>query len=245
MLLLALVTSCRAGGGDDVPEGPPRDLAAVPSSLAPSAPVPGGTPTSGSTAPSPGASRPSVPAAGSGSSGSSAPGRPTAGPPGATAAPPGPFTTIGRVEDPAGDTEGSGPGYADLRGVEIGDDGRNVRFTLVVAGPLPARVAQDETFGAGIDLFRSLTQVESDYQVFVDGSPDGWFAYLHGPDGYVRYPGTFALGGTRLEFTLPWTAVGNRRTGRFSAFADWARQATGANPFSEDHAPDIATVSYG
>lgn len=228
-------------GGDR----PPRSLAGSPHPLAPNDTAPAATaPTAGQpgSTPRPGSSE--SPRRGSTTT-SARPGSTPSSVAPTTAQPAIRYTRIGSVRDPAGDPEGAGPAYADLREVEVADGGGNARLTLVMAGPLPSRVTDNETFGAGVDFFRSLTQNESDYQVFVDGSPDGWFAYLHDGERYLRYPGSFALGGNRLVFTLPWSALGNRRNGRFSAFADWTRQAPGDNPFSEDHAPALATVAYG
>jgi hypothetical protein len=103
--------------------------------------------------------------------------------------------------------------------------------------------------GIGVDLYRTVTQGESDYQLFADGGPDGWFAYLQTPKGFVRYPGSFALSGARLVLTVPWSSLGGRRSGRFSAFVDWTqggRPGTlGGNASSQDLAPEVGTVAYG
>jgi hypothetical protein len=151
---------------------------------------------------------------------------------------------VASVSDPANDEEGAGPPWADLVGVSISDNGENARFTITMAGVLPGRVPDGQTFGAGVDLFRTLTQVESDYQLFIDGGSDGWFAYLSSGKKYVRYPGTLGIGAEQIVFTVPWSSIGNRTSGRYSAFVDWSRARTGDNEFSEDHAPALGTASY-
>ena len=119
-------------------------------------------------------------------------------------------------------------------------------MTVTVAGDLPLRAAAGETIGIGVDLYRSSSGRESDYQLFADGEPDGWFAYLETPRGFVRYPGAFALGGQRLVFTVPWRAVGSVTAGRFSAFADWSQRtsAVTGNDASNDSAPALGTSAY-
>ena len=241
-----LLTGCVVGDTDDPGGGKPRrDLAATPESLAP---LPS-SPTSASGAPSPGTSggatvRPS-PGATTAPGATIGPGStasPTGG--GATFQPGPPYRRVGSTSDGTNDTEGSGPAYSDLVSVTVEDDGTNARVTVVFRGDVPARLPADETMGVGVDFFRGVTQIESDYQLFADGQPDGWFAYLSTSKGYARYPGRFGLGGRRLEFTVPWSALGSPRSGYFSAYADWTRDTTPANQFSEDHAPNLGTASF-
>jgi hypothetical protein len=110
---------------------------------------------------------------------------------------------------------------------------------------VPSKLPRDETMGVGVDFYRTGTQTESDYQLFADGEPDGWFAYLQGPDGkFVRYPGTFGVGGRRLEFTVPWSALGSPASGSFTAFADWTRDTSPTNVSGQDHAPNLGKASF-
>ena len=155
-----------------------------------------------------------------------------------------PFREIAELTDGRGDVEGAGPPWADLTRIEIADNGADARFTITMAGALPDRVPAGQTFGVGVDLFRTLTQVESDYQLFLDGGSDGWFAYLSSGKSYVRYPGTLGIGEARIVFTVPWSSIGDRSSGRFSAFADWAKARAGDNEFSEDHAPGLGHAEY-
>jgi hypothetical protein len=148
-----------------------------------------------------------------------------------------------------GDDQGiDGPGYADLRQVRVEDDGTHARVTVTLGGALPRSPATRESLGIGVDLYASQRQTESDYQLFADGGPDGWFAYLQTPKGFVKYPGTFALSGATLVFTVPWSSIGNRTAGAFSAFADWTqggRPGTlGGNASSHDDAPTLGSTAY-
>ena len=121
--------------------------------------------------------------------------------------------------DPAAD-HGRGPTYADLRGLDLAERGEQLRITLTLDGVAPARLADREVQGIGIDFFTTGGK-ESDHQVFLDGGDHGWRGYLQGPDGFIRFPGTLALDGPVVTVTLPWESVGGRR-GTVSAYVDWS-----------------------
>lgn len=155
-----------------------------------------------------------------------------------------PYRPAGSASDARADAGATTPAYADLVAVTVEDDGTNARVTVRMAGTVPAAMPPNETAGVGVDFYRNAVQTESDYQLFADGEPDGWFAYLQTPKGFVRYPGRFAVGGDRLVFAVPWSALGSPASGRFSAFSDWTRSATPTNRSGEDHAPDLATAPF-
>ena len=113
-----------------------------------------------------------------------------------------------------------------------------LRVVVQLRGPAPARLAAAEQVGLGVDLLRDPNAQESDYQLFVDGGPDGWFAYLDTPTGFVRYPGSFTIDGAQLTFALPASSVQGPSLRAFSAFCDWTRKGTVVSDAAEDHAPD-------
>ena len=244
-----MLAGCTSGSTEEPDGGPRRDLAATPLSLPPlppsaSASVGSGSPSPGAVAPS-GSTRPTTSASGRPSApGSVRPSGAAGSPSGSPGAPAAPFRTVGSVSDRRGDAGTGTPAYADLTAVTIEDDGTQARVTVRFAGPLPTRLPAEETMGVGVDLFRTRTQIESDYQLFADGQPEGWFAYLHTPDGFVKYQGTFGIGGDRLVFTVPWSALGSPTAGTFKAFADWTRTATPVNLAGEDFAPELANEPY-
>jgi hypothetical protein len=247
VLLALALGACTTGSTDDPSSKPRRDLAARPQSLAPlpsGAASPSAVPSgavSGSRGPgSPGASSP---AAGTPVTTSGPPsGRPTGAP--ASNGPAAPFHGVGSTSDRTGDAGATTPRYADLASVTVEDDGTNARVTVRMNGPVPATVPAAETMGVGVDLYRTRLQNESDYQLFADGQPDGWYAYLHTPKGFVKYPGTFGIGGDRIVFTVPWSALGSPSNGAFGAFSDWTRAATPSNLSGEDVAPELAHAPY-
>ncbi|HVM20345.1 MAG TPA: hypothetical protein VM307_10325, partial [Egibacteraceae bacterium] len=155
----------------------------------------------------------------------------------ATPTPPAPaYRTAADVSDPEGD-RGRAPAYADLRRVLIESDGANARVSIVVAGRLPATLAEGEVQGIGVDFYRTNDR-ESDYQLFADGGSTGWEAYLHTPSGIGRFEGSFRMGGQMLVFEVPWSSLGGRKAADVSAFVDWSAQDRPFNRTGGDRAPD-------
>jgi hypothetical protein len=240
---LALSGCAAAGGVPSTSETPRRDLAARPSYAA-SAPAPTGAATA--TAP-PGATATSATSGTTASNGGTTNTTNTTN--GGTATSAGstaPYRDFVSLTDPSGDAGVGAPAYVDLRGVTLADTGTMLLATVTLDGFVPRVAEPADTIGIGVDLYPPGTGRESDYQLFADGEPDGWFAYLQTPRGFVHYPGTFAVTGNRLVFTVPLTSVGSPDTGRVSAFADWSRRSSSVtgNPSSNDYAPTLGTTSY-
>ena len=242
VLALLLLTGCALGsdGTSDVSDTPRRDLAGRPAAPAPAS----GQPSSAAPS-SPGASA-EASAAGPSAGLSPAPGTPagTSAPQAPGASPAAPYRQIAVLDDVSGDSGLGTPPYADLRRLTLADNGPSARVTVDLGGRLPAKAAVGEAIGIGVDLYRTAGQREGDYQLFADGGPDGWFAYLHSPKGFVRYPGTFALTANGLVFTVPWRSLGGTAQGRFSAFADWTRRGTTGNDAGNDRAPLLGNTAY-
>jgi hypothetical protein len=159
-----------------------------------------------------------------------------------------PYATRANVVDRTGDTEGTSvqksPAYGDLTRLHLEDDGIRARVTVEVAGNLPAQPGEGEHVAIGVDFLRD-SGTESDYQLYARGNDEGWLAWLDTPSGLADYPGTFELGGNRLVFTVPWSALGGRRPGSLSMFAEWeqSRIAVVADE-SKDFAPDRGAQSF-
>jgi hypothetical protein len=142
------------------------------------------------------------------------PGTPSSGAPDAS------WAGLADLEDPAAD-HGNGPGYADLTAVAFRERGDDLGVSVTMSAVVPGALADREVQGVGIDLFRSSSD-ESDYQVFLDGGRHGWRAFLQTPDGFVDFPGTFAVERRTLHVTVPWQAVGGRERAEVSVFVDWS-----------------------
>lgn len=155
-----------------------------------------------------------------------------------------PFRPVVGVDDRRGDAGLQARPYGDLTVLRLEDDGTRARVSVQMAGTLPSPPAEGEVIGIGVDVFRGDDE-ESEYQLFAIGNADGWRAGLQEGSDWVDYPGTFELGGNTIVFTVPWSSIGGRRRGSFSAFADWsqARVAVLADA-SEDRAPDRGTQSF-
>ena len=165
----------------------------------------------------------------------------TAGGP-TTTIPPVPFRPLASVADRTGDAGLEAPAYDDFTAVRVEENGSHVRFTVEFAAAVPTVLADGEVMGVGVDVYR--TGNESDFQVFADGGSDGWRAFLHAGEVYVRYEGTFELGGNRLVFTVPWSAIGGRRGGEIAAFADWSQEGALLNKTGQDKAPDRTRTAF-
>lgn len=154
-------------------------------------------------------------------------------------------TRLVDVADPSGDQGADGPAYADEVGllIESSSAGTSMTIRVTMAAAVPAQLASGEVMGVGIDLYRP-GQSESDYQVFADGESSGWTAYLQTPQGFVAYPGSFTLAGSTLTFTVPWSAVGDMRTGETSSFADWSRKTLLKTIAASDKAPDSSRAPF-
>lgn len=154
------------------------------------------------------------------------------------------YRTVATSSDPRGDHGAQGPAYADLVTLRVDRGTRTMRFVVDVAGDLPAALAAGEVEGIGVDLYRGLG-LESAYQVFVDGGSDGWRAFFQRGTEFVAYPGTFRLGGGRLELVVPLDAFTDGAPERASAFADWSRRTETGTRNSEDLLPELGSVAIG
>jgi hypothetical protein len=212
-LVAVLAPGCRRGGGEDAKtktdeRGLPRGLSAKPEPLDPS--LPG---ADGSSTTVPGGTGTTVRGGGTGTTATT---RSGGGP-----APAAPFRQLAAATDGTGDHGLGGKPYADLTAVRVEDDGTSARLSVEVAGAVPSPLPEGETMGVGIDLYRA--GAESDYQVFADGGSDGWRAYFQDHEVFKPFPGRFELGGNRLVFVVPWSALGGRTSGAVAAFADWTK----------------------
>lgn len=130
------------------------------------------------------------------------------------------WTDLVTLDDQTGD-HGNGPSYADLTAVTFGEADGMLAATVTVASTVPGALADREVAEVGIDLFRSSSE-ESDYQLFLDGGRRGWRAFLQTPNGFVDFPGTFAVRGRRLQVVVPWSSLGGREEAEASVFVDWS-----------------------
>lgn len=102
---------------------------------------------------------------------------------------------------------------------------------------LPPALEDGEVIGLGVDVFLEGGD-DSDYQLFADGGSDGWHAYFQTPRGFVAFPGSFAIGGRRIEFVVPWGSMGTPPRGEVRVFLDWSRARPVLNAAGSDYAPD-------
>lgn len=145
---------------------------------------------------------------------------------GRTQAPVG-FAAIGGLEDPAD----ASVGYADVISATLQSDGTDLQVILDMAGGVPDHApGEGEVVGIAVDLATD----KGSYQLFASGENDGWFGYFDTPKGMKPYPGSFQIAGSQIAFTVPWSAFGGPRRGKFSVYCEWSS----AEGYTEDLAPD-------
>lgn len=137
------------------------------------------------------------------------------------------YVAIGNLEDPSD----AARGYADVLAASMQEDGTNLQIVLEMAGPVPDHAPGDrEVVGIAVDLDTD----KGKYQLFASGENDGWFGYFDTPKGMKAYPGSFAIAGNQFIFTVPWSAFGGPRRGKFRVYCEWSS----VEGYSEDPAPD-------
>lgn len=132
--------------------------------------------------------------------------------------------------DRTGDHGPEGPAWADLTAVELVELGNDLRVTIQFAGALPSTPAEGEVPLIGVDIGEG----DRGYQLFVEGGGQSWEAYLQTPQGFVRYPGTFQLGGRSIVLQVPFNAVGSPTRAPVRAFVEWSQERLLLNATSED-----------
>lgn len=170
--------------------------------------------------------------------------RPSAGPGSGEPSPDKPFKVVGSASDATADAGPTTPAHADLLGTRLEEDGQTLRAVVTMATTVPQSVPEGELIGLGVNLYTGADRSDSDYQLFLDGQPEGWFAYLSTPQGKVDYPGRLLIRGSEIIFEVPMSSVGGASTIAFDAFLDWS--TTGLVPQAgEDHCPDSGQRNIG
>lgn len=239
VVLMVLTSACAVGRGDK--DG--ADDGALPANLAePAQPLdPSPTDTTVATAPD-GRSVSTTPGGGPGTTATTARsgGGGAGGAPATTTVP---YVSRFDLADPTGDAGIQAKPYGDATRVRIEDDGTRGRFTVELAAAIPAPLGPDEQLRVAVDLDHGGND-ESEFQLFAQGNSDGWRAWLYEAEAAVEYQGTFQLGGNRLVFTVPWSALGGRKGGKLDAFVEWDGPGTVIAETSREYIPDRGQASY-
>lgn len=154
-----------------------------------------------------------------------------------------PYASRLDLADRSGDAGIQSKPYGDATRVRIEDDGTRGRFTVELAAAIPAPLGPDEQLRVGVDLDHG-GNVESEFQLFAQGNSEGWKAWLTEDEETVEYEGTFQVGGNLLVFTVPWSALGGRKSGKLDVFVEWDGPGTVIAVTSRDLVPDNSQASY-
>ncbi|MDQ3957818.1 MAG: hypothetical protein M3273_05795 [Actinomycetota bacterium] len=145
--------------------------------------------------------------------------------------------------DPDAEKDGLTPPYPEVISVGIEGLGTRFRATLTFAAELPDRMPDDKTYMvAGIGL--TGTKDEEGYAFGAQADTSGWKAYGGTKKTDGRYPGTLAVDGSTIVFTLPWSAIDGPRAFEWYGQSSWFRSLAGTTSYSFDAVPNEGPARF-
>lgn len=154
-------------------------------------------------------------------------------------------TASGVVQEPQPDGEKNGvaPEYAEVLATSIEGLGDTFRVTMTFNGQVPDRLATPDTYmviGLGLDGGRD----DESYAFGAQASKDGWKVYAGGKQGATGFPGTFAIEGTQVIMTLPWSYVGGPHAFKWYANSSWFQSVGGVTNYLFDPLPNEGPARF-
>lgn len=144
-----------------------------------------------------------------------------------------------RVEEPKPDAykQGVPPAYAEILLVQITGLGDDVAFELTFDGNLPERMTDDSTY---MMVGWSVTgrEDEDGYGFGARATSEGWETYAGNKQEAQPFPGTFAIDGNQMTFTLPWRYLKGPRSFGWFATSAWVQNVGGVATYSSDPVPN-------
>lgn len=144
-----------------------------------------------------------------------------------------------RVEEPNPDAyrQGVPPSYAEILLVEIEGLGEDIAFELTFDGNPPERMTDDSTY---MMVGWSVTgrEDEDGYGFGARATSQGWETYAGNKQESQPYPGTFAIDGNQMTFTLPWKYLKGPRSFGWFATSAWVQNVGGVATYSSDPVPN-------
>lgn len=143
-----------------------------------------------------------------------------------------------REEDPSTDakTQGVTPRYAEVSGASVQGLGKNVRFTITFAGPVPSRVQKDQYM---VLAFGITGRNEDDgYALGAVNNDKGWEPYAGAKGENEEFPGSFEISGNTVIFEMPWTHMNGPRAFEWYASSGWYGKVANQTHWSFDAVPN-------
>ena len=152
--------------------------------------------------------------------------------------------SIGDVNNP----DGQAPKAVDISSVSISRQGNNLVFTMSVTGKLPDKKPPDAGAGEWGLLIDTNRDGKPDWGIYADLPPNdvNWTWGLYDQNAKTRltgqqFPGSFAINGTDLPFTVDSSALQGQNGFNWMAYTDEQEAPTQLTPkpaHSTDKVPD-------
>lgn len=133
-------------------------------------------------------------------------------------------------------TQGVTPRYSEATGARIQGLGKNVRFTIMMAAPLPDRVEKNQYM---VMAFGVTGQKEGQgYAVGAIGNDKGWDPYAGSKGDNDKFPGRFEISGNEVIFEIPWSYVKGPRAFEWYVSSGWYGKVANQTHWSFDSVPN-------
>ena len=142
------------------------------------------------------------------------------------------------VDDPASDSKRQGvtPPYTEMTRASIEGLGKNVRFTITFAGPVPERVDKDQYM---VTAFGVTGRKEGEgYGVGGICDENGWRPYAGSKGQNEKFPGTFEVSGNQIVMEVAWKYVNGPRAFEWYVSSGWYGKVANQTHWAFDGAPN-------
>ena len=150
------------------------------------------------------------------------------------------------VNDAANDARKDGvtPSYAELIEASVIGLGEDFKLTMTFDGDLPSAMPNDQTHMI-VAIGITGAEEEEGYSFGAQATPDGWRPYAGGKDdGTTEFPGSFDVGGNRIEMIIPWDYIRGPRRFEWYAASNWFSQIAGTTHYKVDLVPNEGLAKF-
>lgn len=150
----------------------------------------------------------------------------------------------GSATDPDTDakTQGLAPRYTEVTGASVQGLGKNVVFTVTLAGSVPDSFPKEEYMVVALGI--TGRSDDDGFSVGAVANDKGWKPYggTRGENG--KLPGRFEISGNEVSFEVPWSFVKGPRAFEWYASSGWYGQVANQMRWSFDGAPNDRAAEF-
>ena len=142
------------------------------------------------------------------------------------------------VDDPPSDAKRQGvtPPYTEMTRASIEGLGKNVRFTITFAGPVPERVDKDQYM---VTAFGVTGRKEGEgYGIGGICDENGWRPYAGSKGQNEKFPGTFEVSDNQIVMEVAWKYVNGPRAFEWYVSSGWYGKVANQTHWAFDGAPN-------